>query len=276
NIPFVSLTCSFAGKEYPDDFGNSLSYDTFYEGMSNGEMPKTSQPSPEAFYKAFKEAAAQGKDIICICISSGLSGTFNSANIARNMMTDEESECKIAVIDTLTASLGQGLVVMKAVEMKESGASFDAVVDYFEKIKFNLNTYIVVDDLGHLKRGGRISSAAALVGSVLSIKPLLTFNDEGKVISVFKVKGRKNVINTLTRYVAERIQNPEEQMIAICHGHVPEEAEKLKASILNEVKVKDIFINEIGPVVGAYGGPGALAVFFIGKHRQNHIIDVDI
>lgn len=275
NILYVSLTCGFMGKEYVDDFGVSLNYMDFYQGMNNGEIPKTSQPSPDEYSKIFKQILNENKDVLYICVSTGLSGTFNCANIAKNMVLEEYPEGRIEIVDVLTASMGQGLLVMNAMEMKSQGKSIDDIIKYLEENKFNLNTYITVDDLNHLKRGGRISSAAALFGMVLHIKPILTLNDEGKVLPVIKVKGRKSALNKLAKLVAEKIENSEEQIIAISHGDALDEAEKLKELILKEVKVKDVVINHIGPVVGTYGGPGALAVFFLGMHRQNHVIEVN-
>ncbi|WP_138205786.1 DegV family protein [Haloimpatiens lingqiaonensis] len=276
NIPYVPLTYRFKGKEYLDDFGVSLNYRDFYEGMKNGEIPQTSQANPDAFYKVFEPILKEGKDIIYVGVSSGLSGTHNSSNIAKEMLEDEYKEAKIAIIDVLTASLGQGLMIIKALEMKEKGSSFEEIVNYLEDTKMYLNTYITVNDLNHLKRGGRISSAAALFGTVLHIKPVLTLNNEGRVIPVIKVKGRKNAIGKLAEFVHNKLENPEEQIITICHGDAQSEAERLRELILKEVNVKDVIINHIGPVVGTFGGPGALSVFFIGKHRQNHVIDIDI
>lgn len=275
-ISFVSLPCILEGEEYLDDFGKSLSIKTFYAKMRSGSIPKTSQPNAMAFFKVFKEITSQNKAVLYIGVSSGLSGTYNSANIAKNMILDEDKDAQIVNIDVLTASLGQGLMVKKAVEMHEGGARIEQIVSYIEMTKLNLNTYITVDDLNHLKRGGRISAAAAVFGIMLHIKPVLTINDEGKVISILKVRGRKNVINKLVEIVLEKIENPEEQTIAICHGDVLEEALKLKDMILERIKVKDVLINYVGPVVGTFGGPGSLTVFFIGKHRQNHIIDLEI
>lgn len=275
NIPYVSLTCSFMGNEYADDFGGSLNYKEFYKEMNNGEIPKTSQPSPDDYCKIFKGILNEDKDILYICVSTGLSGTFNCANIAKNMVLEEYPDGRIEIIDVLTASMGQGLLVMKAIEKKSESKSINDIINYLEEIKFNLNTYITVNDLNHLKRGGRISSAAALFGMVLHIKPILTLNDEGKVLPVIKVKGRKSALNKLAKLVAEKIENSEEQIIAISHGDVLDEAKKLKELILKEVKVKDVIINHIGPVVGTFGGPGGLAVFFQGMHRQNHVIDVN-
>lgn len=275
-IPFVSLTCSFEGKEYMDDFGRSLHYKDFYGGMRRGETPKTSQPNPEAFYKVFEEIILQGKDVLYVCVSSGLSGTYNSANIAKGMIEEKYKDNRVVIVDVLTASLGQGLMVIKAIDMQENGESLDNIVNYLEQNKLNLNTYITVDDLNHLKRGGRISTVAAALGIVLHIKPILTLNNEGRVIAVQKIKGRKNAINKLAEYVTKKIEKPEEEIVTICHGDVELEAESLKQIITKEVKVKDVIINYVGPVVGTYGGPGALAVFFVGKHRQNHIVDINI
>jgi DegV family protein with EDD domain len=272
-IPFVSLTCHFGEQEYFDDLGKSLDPKTLFDSMRKGAAPKTSQPSVHAFYEAFGEIIKKGKDILYICVSAGLSGTFNSASVARNMILDEKPDARIEIVDTLTASLGQGLMVIKAVEMKAAESRFEEIVNYLEDNKQRLNTYITVDDLSHLKRGGRISATAAMIGTVLHIKPVLTINHEGKVIPVIKVKGRKNVINKLAQIVDEKIENPEVETIAICHGDVVEEAEKLKSLILEKVKVKNVLLNYIGPVVGTHGGPGALAVFFFGKNRQHHIIE---
>ncbi|NFU30171.1 DegV family protein [Clostridium botulinum] len=275
HIPYIPLTCNDEGKEYIDNFGQSLPYKQFYEAMIKGEIPKTSQPSPEAYYKVFKELIDKDKDILYVCVSSGLSGTYNSANIAKNMILDEFRNARIEIVDVLTASLGQGIMVMKAMDMKKNGLTIDEVTSYLEENKLNLNSYMVVNDLIHLKRGGRISTAAALIGTVLNIKPILTLNDEGRVITVRKAKGRKVAIRKLAEIVIERIKNPEEEIVAISHGDSDLDAEKLRERILKEIKVKDIIINYVGPVVGTYGGPGSLNVFFMSDHRQNHIIDIN-
>lgn len=272
NIKFARLTCSYEDKQYFDDFGQSLTHKKFFQDLRNGVTPLSSQPSVEEFYGKFKAFADEDKDIIYICVSTGLSGTENSATIAKNMILEEYPKIRISIVNVLTASLGQGLMVIKALEMKEAGKTHDEIVQYIENIKQKLNTYMTVDDLRHLKRGGRLSSAAAMIGIVLHIKPILTINNEGKVMPVFKVKGRKSSINKLVEIIAERIEAPEEQTIAICHGDCIEEALKLKEGILKAVKVKDVMINYTGPAVGTHGGPGNLAIFFMGKERQHHII----
>lgn len=272
NIKFARLTCSYEDKQYFDDFGQSLTHKQFFQDLRNGVTPLSSQPSVEEFYGKFKAIADEDKDIIYICVSTGLSGTENSATIAKNMILEEYPKIRISIVNVLTASLGQGLMVIRALEMKEAGKTHDEIVHYIEMIKQKLNTYMTVDDLHHVKRGGRLSSAAAMIGIVLHIKPILTINNEGKVMPVFKVKGRKSSINKLVEIIAERIEDPEEQTIAICHGDCIEEALKLKEGILKAVKVKDVMINYTGPAVGTHGGPGNLAIFFMGKERQHHII----
>ncbi len=272
NIPYVSLTCSYDGNEYIDDFGQTLPYTKFFEDIRKGAIPKTSQPSSQAIYDKFLEFVSKGMDILYICVSSGLSGTFNGINIAKTMILEDYPEADISIVDTLTASLGEGLLLIKAVEMKESGASKERIIQYLENQKMFLNTYILVDDLSYLKRGGRISTAAAAIGKVLHVKPILTLNQEGRVIPILKVKGRKNSIKKLGEIVKERIENPKEQLVTICHADCYEEALNLKNYIIEEIGVKDVLINYIGNTVGAYSGNDALAVFFIGKERQHHII----
>ena len=222
----------------------------------------------------FNIYAKSGQDMIYVGVSSGLSGTYNSANIGKTAILEEFPSAKIYIIDVLTASLGQGLMVRKAVEMKNDGCTAEEIVGEIEKNVQNLNTYITVQDLNFLKRGGRISNMAATLGLVLHIKPILTLNHEGRVIPVFKVRGRKKSITKLAEIVKEKIANPETQTIAICHADCYEEAVRLKEEILEKVRVKEVLIHYIGPVVGRFSGPGALAVFFIGESRQHHVIDI--
>jgi DegV family protein with EDD domain len=271
-LNFARLTCSYGGREYIDDFGESLSHKRFFQDLRNGEIPLTSQPSVEEFYNKFKLITDQDKDILYVCVSSGLSGAENSANIAKSMLSEEKPEINIYIVNVLTASLGQGLMVIKALEMKKAGKSLREIINYIEENKQKLNTYITVDDLNFLKRGGRLSVAAAMIGIVLHIKPILTINNEGRVMPILKVKGRKTSINKLVEIVKERIEDEENQTIAISHGDCTLEALKLKESLLKLIKVKDIIINFTGPAVGAHGGPGNIAIFFMGKERQKHML----
>lgn len=267
-IPYISLTYNYSGVERLDDFGTSYSLENFYNDMRNGEVPKTSQPSSHSFYTAFKAILDEGKDVLYIAASSGLSGTVNGANIAKNMLSEDYPDLKIYVIDILTASLGQGIMVLNALEMQKQGSSIEDIIKYLEDIKQNLNTYMIVDDINHLRRGGRISTTSAIVGTLLNIKPFLTISNLGSVLPLDKIRGRKRAINALYEKVIQKIENPEEQVLAISHGDCLNDALALKELILSKIKVKDVIISYVGPVVGSYGGPGALAVFFLGKDRD--------
>jgi DegV family protein with EDD domain len=189
------------------------------------------------------------------------------------MIKEEFPNRRIYIFDSLTASLGQGLLVMKAIELQEAGASFEFVVDYLEMNVQNLNTYITVDDLSHLRRGGRISATAATVGKMFNIKPILLINHEGSVVPLLKIRGRKKTIKTFVDIINDRIERADEQTIAICHGDCIEEAIKLRNLILENTNIKEVLINTIGPVIGTHGGAGALAIFFMGKERQHGILE---
>jgi DegV family protein with EDD domain len=266
-IPVVSLVCNFMGQEYKDDFGKTLSYKEFYAAVRNGEMPSTSQVNVYVYTEIFKKYAAEGKSIIYLGFSSALSGSLNSALLAKDMICEEIENADITVIDSRSASLGEGLLAYNANEMLKAGASKDEVVSWLETNKLRMNHWFTVDDLGHLKRGGRVSGAAAFVGTLLDIKPILQIDDEGRLIPVSKVKGRKKSIKNLFEMLQENIVSPEEQVIAISHGDCIEDAEYLKEMILKEYKVKDVIINEVGPVIGSHSGPGTVALFFMGSKR---------
>lgn len=268
NIKFARLTCTYNDKTYFDDFGQNLSYKEFFDDLRKGVTPITSQPSVDEFYTNFKSIVNSGKDILYICVSTGLSGSENSATIAKNMMLEDYPNVKIYIVNVLTASLGQGIMVMKAVEMKEEGKSLEDIVSYVEEHKQRLNTFMTVDDLNHLKRGGRLSTAAAMIGTVFNIKPILSIDQDGRVISIDKTRGRKGSLKKLADLLLERIEEAEKQIIGISHGDCIEEVLKLKDAILSKINVKDVIINYTGPAVGTHGGPNSVSIFFMGKERK--------
>lgn len=268
DIPFVSLTCTLKGNTFADDFGKSIDYKAFYEEVRNGAMPTTSQVNAYTFEEIFKKYAAEGCDILYLAFSSGLSGTYNSALIAREAVVEEYKDLNITIIDTKCASMGEGLIVYYAYEMMKKGASMDEIVTWVENNKLKVNHWFTVDDLNHLKRGGRVSATSAIIGTMLDIKPILNVDTEGKLTPVSKVKGRKKSIKTLMENLKERIIDPENQVIGISHGDCLSDAEFLRTLIKEEVKVKDFIISTIGPGVGSHSGPGTLALFFIGESRN--------
>ena len=264
NIPFAKLSCTYDNKTYFDDFGQDIYFKDFFGNLRNGIMPLTSQPSVEEFYNKFLEIIKNEEDILYICVSSGLSGTENSATIAKNMILDEYPNSRIEIINTLSASLGEGLIVIKALELQDEGYTLDEVISNILEIKDNLKTFMTVDDLHHLKRGGRISSASAMLGIVLHIKPILTLDSDGKVKPIGKTRGRKASILKLSQIVCENIKNPETQILGIAHGDSLKDALTLKEEILKNITVQDVIINFTGMAVGTHGGPNNLAVFFFG------------
>lgn len=266
-IPYVSLVCNFLGGEYKDDFGKTLSCKEFYDTVRGGEMPSTSQVNVYVYQEVFSKYAEEGKSVIYLGFSSALSGSLNSARMAQEMVCEAFPEADITVIDSRSASLGEGLLAYYAFNMLKEGASKDEVVSWLESNKLKLNHWFTVDDLGHLKRGGRVSGAAAFVGTLLDIKPILHVDDEGRLIPKSKVQGRKKSIKTLFEMFEENVVNPEEQVIAISHGDCLEDAKYLESLILKSYKVKEVIINPVGPVIGAHSGPGTLALFFMGSKR---------
>ena len=267
NIALLSLILNLEGQAIKDDLGKSLSYEEFYNKMRHGATPTTSQINAHDFEEEFTKYIKNGDSIIYISISSSLSGTFNSANIARNNLIEEYPEAKIELVDSSSVSMGQGLLVLKACEMRDNGASIDEIVEWLEENKRKVIHSILIDDLNHLKRGGRISGATATIGSILKIKPSAYLDDEGKLVQGEKIKGKKKALRFLANEVKERAVETENEVLYICHGDCLEEAEALRNIILQEVKFKDVIINYVGNVVGAHAGPGVLAAIFLGKNR---------
>jgi DegV family protein with EDD domain len=230
-------------------------------------MTKTSQITPHRYEKLFEKYISEGKSIIYLGFSSALSGGFNSASIAKEELEKKYECADITLIDTLSGTVGRGMLVYYAAEMLKSGCTKAEVVAWVENNKLKVNHFAVVDDLYHLKRGGRISNSEAFIGTLLSFKPILTINDEGRIVPCSKVRGRKKGIKTLVDLAKEKITNPEEQVIFISHGDCAEDAEMLKELINQELKVKKFIISYIGCNVGSHTGPGALALCFLGQDR---------
>jgi len=267
NIPVINFTFHFKGSDNIDDFGQSMDFKTFYDAVRKGEMATTSQVNADVYTKAFRPFVEQNRPVIYLCFSSALSGSYNSAVMARDMLLDEYPESDITVIDTKAASMGEGLIAWYAVKMLEEGSGKDEIVQWVETNKLKVAHWFTVEDLNHLKRGGRVSGTAAFIGTMLDIKPILHVDDEGRLVPVTKVKGRKRSIKTLFEKLEESIVNPEDQVIFISHGDSHNDAEYLAGLIRAKYNVRDIIINQIGPVIGAHSGPGTLALFFIADKR---------
>ena len=267
-IEVIPLHLTMEGKEYKNFLdGREIDTKAFYAKLREGVTASTSAANPDIFSETFERILKEGKDILYLGFSSGLSSTFHASTIAADDLSEKYPDSKIYCVDTLAASLGQGLLIFLAAEKKKSGATIEEVRDFVEENKLPLCHWFTVDDLNHLKRGGRVSATTALVGTMLNIKPILHVDDEGHLINVGKVRGRKASIEGIVAHMRESAINPSEQTVFICHGDCEEDALILKGMVEKEFSPKRIEINTIGPVIGAHSGPGTLAVFFLGEKR---------
>lgn len=268
DVSYIGLVCLFKGSEYIEDCGQSLSYQEFYKGIREGEQPTTGQVNSYRFVQEFEKHVKANKSIVYISFSSALSGTYSSSLMARNEVLEKYPYADITIIDSKSASGGHGLLVYLAAKKKQEGTSKEELVNWLEENHLKVNNYFFVEDLNHLRRGGRISSTSAIVGGMLNIKPVLHVNEEGKLISFAKAKGRKKTIKHLFEDVERKIVNPESQTVILTHADCLEDAEIFALSLKESLKVKDIIINYIGCAIGSHTGAGAMAVFFLGDDRN--------
>ena len=247
--------------------GREIGFHEFYERIRSGASATTSAISVGDFEEAMRPLLQEGKDILYLAFSSGLSTTYQSAVIAADSLREEFPDARIFVVDTLAASLGQGLLVYLCVQQKRAGKSLEEVRDYAEATKRKVCHWFTVDDLNHLKRGGRINAATALFGTMLAIKPVLHVDDEGHLIAVSKTRGRKASLLALVDKMAETADDPAHQTVFISHGDCEEDARFVSDEIRRRFGTEDIRINYVGPVIGNHSGPGTVALFFLGQSR---------
>lgn len=256
------------GKTYRNiPGGGSMDEPAFYQKLRNGIMSTTTQINSDEFIQVFTPILEAGQDILYIAFSSGLSGTCQSALIAKRQLQETFPERRIEVFDSLCASMGEGLLVYLAAKRRLAGESMDQVLSWLQENVLSLCHWFTVDDLNHLKRGGRVSTATAFVGTMLGIKPVLHVDNEGHLIPVTKVRGRKQSLDALVKQMEETVVNPEEQTVFISHGDCLDDAKYVEEKIKTKLGVKEVVINYIGPVIGAHSGPGTVALFFLGKER---------
>ena len=267
-VEVLPLSFTIQGKtyrNYPD--GREMAPGAFYQLLRSGGMATTSAVNVADYTAALEPLLQEGKDVLLLVFSSGLSATYQSSVIAVEELREKYPDRKLFTVDTLCASLGQGLLVWHAVEQKRKGASIEAVRDWVEENKLHLCHWFTVDDLHFLKRGGRISAATAVVGSMLSIKPVLHVDDEGHLINVAKARGRNASLTALVDHMEQTAIDPAGQPIFISHGDCLADAQKVADEVRRRMGVKDIVINHVGPVIGAHSGPGTVALFFLGTKR---------
>ena len=262
------LTVNYKGNDVRNFLdGRELDSKEFYQALRDGELTTTAAANPTLWQSYMEPVLKEGQDILVLAFSSGLSTTYNAACIAAEELKETYPDRKIYVVDTLCASVGQGLFCWYVANLKKNGATLEEARDYAEANKLKLAHWFTVEDLHFLKRGGRVSAATAVVGSLLQIKPVLHVDNDGHLIAKAKVRGRKASIQALANKVGELCENPSEQTMGICHGDCLEEAEYLAKLLKETYNVPEVIINTIGPVIASHSGPGTLAVFFMGKER---------
>lgn len=267
DIEYMYLTYQMEGETYGKQ--DEMEFKDFYERMRKGSMPTTSQVNSEEAKEVLRPLLIQGKDILHLAFSSGLSGSYNSVRMAAEELREEFPERKIVVIDSLCASLGEGLFVDKAVEMKEEGKSLEENAAWLEEHKLNFCHVFTVDNLFHLHRGGRVSKVAAVVGTMISLKLLLYVDNEGHLIPLKNVRGRRKSLSGLVTMMEERIGDWKDKntKIFISHGDCQEDAEYVARLVKEKFGYETFLINTIGATIGAHAGPGTVALFFLGEYR---------
>ncbi len=265
DLGVVSLSVRFEGEE-------RMSYDDlwlkkFYDGLRAGETATTAAVNPDSWTQVMEPVLAQGEDILVLAFSSGLSTTYQSAVIAADELQEKYPQRKIRVVDTLAASMGQGLLVYYACQQRDQGMSLDALTEWCLENRDHLCHWFTVDDLMYLKRGGRVSAATALVGTMLQIKPVLHVDDEGHLINVSKARGRRASIEALAKKLADTGIPGANEIAFISHGDCPEDAAYLEQLLKEKCGVKEVVTSYVGAVIGSHSGPGTLALFFMGEKK---------
>ena len=265
NVPVVPLRYTIDGQTYEDMSG--LTAKDFFDKLREGKMSVTSQVNPEEARAALEPFLKEGKDILHLAFSSGLSGTCNSMKIAGEELKEEYPEAKIIVIDTLCACLGEALLLYKALQQKEAGKTIEETAAWVEENKLHICHDVTVDDLNHLHRGGRVSKATAVVGTMVKIKPIIHMDDNGKLQVVGKERGRKKSLNKIVDMAVEQSEGWDNDIIMITHGDCIEDAEYVAGLVREKMGIDNILINNIGTVIGSHTGPGVVAVFCMGNKR---------
>ena len=261
----LPLSITFRGETYPDRNDDSLR--DMYAGLRAGEAASTAAANPQQWEEALEPVLASGEDALILAFSSGLSTTYQSACIAAEEMKERFPVRKILVVDSLCASLGQGLLAYYAARKRDEGLGLEALKAWLEDNKLHLCHWFTVNDLMYLKRGGRINAATAIMGTMLSIKPILHVDNEGHLVSVGKARGRKASIAALADKAAELGKGYDNSLMFISHGDCREDAEALAELVKERCGAKEVYINYVGAVIGSHSGPGTLALFFLGQHR---------
>ena len=266
-LAYAPLTLVYKGESI-DGFTEPDELHAFYDSIREGEMPTTSAVNPDGWERIMRPVLEQGEDVLCLAFSSALSTTYQSAVIAAGDLKEEFPDRTINVVDTRCAALGQGLLAWHACKRRDQGMNLAELTAWVEENKHHLAHWVTVDDLNHLKRGGRVSATTAFVGGLLNIKPIIHVDNEGRLDTVSKVRGRKAAMELLANKVAETGEGYDNETVFVAHGDCPQDAEALANLIKAKCPfVKNVMIGYVGGVIGAHTGPGVLVTFFLGEKR---------
>ena len=267
DVKYVPLILNYKGQSIPG-YTEADELHAFYDGIREGEMPTTAAANPTNWTDAMEPVLQEGRDVLVLTFSSGMSTTYQSAVIAGEELKEKYPERKIYVVDSLCAALGQGLLVWHTCRQRDKGLSLDELHAWVEENKLKVCHEVTVDDLNHLKRGGRVSAASAIVGTMLNIKPMIRVDDNGKLLNYGKVRGRKAAIDQIVKRFGELGAGCDNETVFIAHGDCPQDAATLEALVrAKHPEVKNVITGYVGGVIGAHTGPGVLVLFFLGNHR---------
>lgn len=266
-IPFSAL-CE--GEEYAYTTPDTFDSHSYYQALRDGMQVTTSQVNPDRYIEYLEPILQRGEDILFVGVSSGVSGSFSSAQLARRQLLEQFPDRTIRLVDSLSAALGEGLLALEAAICRQKNMTLEKTAEHLEKIRTRIYHLFTVDDLQHLRRSGRISHITAAIGSVLGIKPLLKGSEEGTIIPCDKVRGRRRVIAAMAERYAALVQDAKEHFVGISHADCPAEAETLAELIRQKAAPKELILTHHEPATGAHIGPGALALFFFGEDGVRH------
>ena len=266
DVTAVPLTVNFRGETRADSVDHA-EVKELYNAMRSGEVASTAAVNPDGWASKIEPALAAGFDALVLAFSGGLSTTYQSAVIASTDLLETYPDRKVIVVNTCAAALGQGLLVYHTCKMRDAGLSLEELAAWVEENKDHVAHWFTVDDLVYLKRGGRVSAATALMGTMLNIKPVLHVDNEGHLVSMVKARGRKAAINTLVSKLQELGGDWDNSTVFICHADCPDEADRLAELVKEKCGVQETFIGNLGAVIGSHAGPGTLALFFMGNEK---------
>ena len=270
DLKYVPFTFHLDGKDYFDDYGKSMPIKDFYDAMRNGSVPTTSQVSLGRYLDFWRPFLEAGQNILHLCLSSGISGSYNAAVLAAGEINSEYKNAKVVVIDSLCASSGYGLLMTKLAQKRDAGASFEEIVDYATKTRLEVQHWFFPSELTYLVRGGRVSKTSGLIGGALHICPLMNVDHKGHLIPRQKIRGKKRVMQAQIEMMKAHAKGglDYDDLVYICNSDCMDDANYLKELVFKTFpRVKDVVIYSIGTVIGAHTGPGTLGLFFMGDER---------